>query len=116
MNIHSQKRQNDIVGGDNRPRAHVVRPRGGTLCVGVPKGGPPTTSTSPTTWAEANKVKPPTSRTQFQLTLECQPNVSDSDSVRGLRILLKRMLRSYGLKCVGMVQLDRSKLTADEAT
>ena len=34
MNTRSQKRQIDDAGDDNRPRAHVTRPRAGTLCVG----------------------------------------------------------------------------------
>src|SRR3954463_8567324 len=65
MNTHSQKRQNDDVGGTHRPRAHVNRPRGLTLCVGVPKGGPPTTSTSTQTWAIGDEAKPPTSLAQY---------------------------------------------------
>jgi hypothetical protein len=61
MNTLSRKQKNKYVGGDNRPRAHVNRPRGVTLCVGVPKGGPPTTSTSPTALKPAAHVEPPTS-------------------------------------------------------
>ena len=43
MSTHSLNQTNNHVGDDDRPRN---RPRVGTLCVGVPKGGPPTTSTS----------------------------------------------------------------------
>lgn len=47
MSTALQIRQCD-VGGPNRPRAHVNRPRGGTLCVGVPKGDRPPRQRPPT--------------------------------------------------------------------
>src|SRR5262245_46612309 len=65
MSIPCRKRQTDIVGDDNRPRAHVVRPRGRTLCVGSPKGDRPPTSTSPTTWAGDSEKESPTSPAAF---------------------------------------------------
>ena len=52
----------------NHPSLHVgdcylprVRPRGGTLCVGVPKGDRPPTSTSATAHGADRPRKPPTS-------------------------------------------------------
>ena len=58
MSTDLQKQPIDDVGDCDRPR---TRPRGGTLCVGVPKGGPPTTSTSPTTENTIAHVQSPTS-------------------------------------------------------
>ena len=112
MNTLSQKRQIDNVGGDYRPRAHVTRPRGRTLCVGVPKGGPPTTSTSPTTWAATDNVKPPTSKQRYTIVVEG----FEGAGIRGLRLLLKRLVRGYGLRCISAVEIQstESRLTEPE--
>lgn len=56
MSTASQAR-NENVGDRVRPR---TRPRSVTLCVGVPKGGPPTTSTSDR-FAHGEIDQPPTS-------------------------------------------------------
>src|SRR3712207_4326427 len=58
MNTHSPKRMNNYVGGQSSPTS---RPRGGTLCVGVPKGGPPTTTTLRTRGVGGRRKQSPTS-------------------------------------------------------
>jgi hypothetical protein len=38
--------------------------------------------------------------TSYQITLEAKPQPDDPDGVRRLRMGLKRLLRSFGLRCV----------------
>lgn len=40
------------------------------------------------------------SGTIYLITVNAPPNTSDPDGTRRLRLALKRMLRSYGLRCV----------------
>lgn len=42
------------------------------------------------------------SATQFMLTVEPLPQGDDPDGTRRLRSALKRLLRSYGLRCVAV--------------
>jgi hypothetical protein len=53
--------------------------------------------------------EPPAPRVAYVLRLVAQPGV---DAVRALRLLLKRALRSYGLKCVDL----REEQIADQQT
>ncbi|WP_428306751.1 hypothetical protein [Lacipirellula sp.] len=38
--------------------------------------------------------------TTYHLTLEAKPQADDPDGVRRVRMALKKLLRSFGLKCV----------------
>lgn len=71
MSIHFQKRSTDHVGDVGRPR---TSPRGGTLCVGLPKGERPTTSTSPTSDVVGRPRQRPTSTEVFWDELEGEIN------------------------------------------
>lgn len=52
---------------------------------------------------------------RFQLLIEAQPQTDDADGTRRLRMALKRLLRSHGLRCLNMTPVDDAQ-NAGEAT
>ena len=48
----------------------------------------------------------PMTKPRYQLLLEVQHQADDPDGTRRLRMLLKRMLRSFGLRCITATPVD----------
>ena len=46
-------------------------------------------------------------RPVYVIRVRPEPDCSDSESQRGLQLLLKRMLRSHGLRCLSVVAEKR---------
>jgi len=52
-------------------------------------------------------------RPTYRLTIQPLDDQSDRDGIRRLRLLLKRLLRGYRLKCLAVVEVEGS--TEDES-
>lgn len=49
--------------------------------------------------------------TTYQLTLEAKPQVDDPDGARRIRMALKRLLRSFGLRCIRVEPVTKPVVT-----
>jgi len=54
-------------------------------------------------YARSRHARQSQPQTVFVLTLRAEPG---SDAIRGLRALLKRALRSYGLRAISVIERD----------
>lgn len=45
-------------------------------------------------------------RSEYVITVRPEYNCREDEAIRGLRWLLKRLLRQYGLRCIGLDRKD----------